>query len=234
MANTVKVTIDGPAGSGKTTIAKAVAGNLGFRYIDTGAMYRALAYFCKTNGVDITSEAAIADALGNIQIAVEYNNNGEQRVILGGKDITGEIRSAEISKMASDVSAFKPVRLKMVDMQRQLAANHDVIMDGRDAGSFVLPHADIKIFLIATTEDRARRRWNEMLDRGEYVKFEDVLKDIKVRDRNDCSRSFAPLVVPENAVIADTTDNTLEESIQIITDVVVERLPDVSRNKGDC
>jgi len=225
MSNTVKVTIDGPAGSGKTTIAQAVSANLGFRYIDTGAMYRAVALGCIKAEIDASDEDAIDDFINNNAITVEYDAEGNQKIALNGEDITDSIRSSDISKLASDISSFKNVRLKLVEIQRDLARNYNVVMDGRDTGSFVLPHADIKIFLIATTEDRARRRWNEMLDRGEFVKYEDVLKDIKYRDRNDCSRAFAPLVIPENAVIADTTDNTLEDSIQIITEVIKERLP---------
>lgn len=234
MEKTVKITIDGPAGSGKTTIAKQVSKDLGFRYIDTGAMYRAVAFACMENGVDARDSEGIKAVLSKINLTIEYTAVGEQKVILDGVDISDRIRTNEISNMASAVSANKNVRLKLVEVQRNLATKHNVIMDGRDAGSFVLPHADIKIFLMATTEDRARRRYEELAQRGEEVTYEKVLADVRRRDRNDCSRSFAPLVIPDNAVIADTTDFTLEESIQTIRQAIVERLPsDVLRHSTD-
>ena len=234
MEKTFKITIDGPAGSGKTTIAKQVSKDLGFRYIDTGAMYRAVAYACKENDVDVNDNDGVKELLDDIDLQVEYTDDGEQKIFLNGENIDDRLRTNEISNMASTVSAHKNVRLKLVDVQRDIAKKNNVIMDGRDAGSFVLPHADIKIFLIATTEDRARRRYEELAQRGEIITYEEVLSDVRKRDRNDCSRNFAPLVIPDNAIIADTTDFTLEESIQTIREAIVERLPrDVLRNKMD-
>jgi cytidylate kinase len=224
--HTIKVAIDGPAGAGKTTISRELARHFEYVYIDTGAMYRAIALKTVRKNLLPDDISAIADMLENTDVMLNYNDN-VQKVFLDGEDISEKIRVPEISGIASDVSALLPVRKKMVDLQRKMAAHHDVIMDGRDIGTYVLPHANIKIFLTATTEDRAHRRFRELEETGVITTIEDVRKDIMRRDKNDSSRDIAPLMVASDAIIVDTSDNTLQQSITILREIIQERLHEI-------
>lgn len=221
--STVKIAIDGPAGAGKSTIAKEVAKKMGYIYIDTGAMYRAVALKAIENGIDTKDVEGVCNILNDIDIDIQYNDKG-QAILLDGKDVTLAIRTQEVSKGASDVAVIPQVRMKLVELQRKLAANCNTIMDGRDIGTFVLPDADVKIFLTASIEERARRRYDEMKEKGYVCTFEDIKKDIEYRDKNDSSREFAPLRAADDAIIFDNTGNTLEQSINIVQQLIKERL----------
>lgn len=223
---TIKIAIDGPAGAGKTTLSKKLADIFGLVYIDTGAMYRAIALKARRTGCDITNEDDVAQLLFNTQIDILHLSS-EQIIMLDGEDVSTEIRDPEISVAASDVATIPAVRLKLVEMQRNIARQHDVIMDGRDIASYVLPHADLKIFLTATLDDRALRRCRELEEHGLPADFETVKRDIKYRDKNDSTRGFAPLMVVPDALIIDTSENSLEESMEILTQIIRERLEDV-------
>lgn len=219
----VNIAIDGPSGAGKSTIARAVAKALGMLYVDTGAMYRAIGLYAFENGIAPRDAAALGRALADIDIKLAYEG-GVQRVFLNGRDVSEAIRRHEISSYASDVSALPAVRAFLLDLQRDMAKTHSVIMDGRDIGTVILPHADIKIFLTAAAEDRARRRFDELYAKGETVSYERVLEDVRVRDHNDETRAAAPLRPAPDAEIIDTTGNTLDESIELILNFVKERL----------
>ena len=219
----VAVAIDGPSGAGKSTISKMVAKEFGFTYVDTGAIYRTVGVYAFRNGINPCDADSVSDALKNINIEIRHEN-GIQCLYLNGEDVTGAIREHIISKYASDVSAIPAVRAFLLDMQREFAMRGSVIMDGRDIGTVVLPDAQIKIFLTATDEDRARRRYEELVLKGQDVGFEKVLADMRERDRQDSSRAVAPLVPAPDAIKVDTTGNTLEESVKIIKDIISERL----------
>ncbi len=219
----VNIAIDGPSGAGKSTIARAVAKALGMLYVDTGAMYRAIGLYAFENGIAPRDAAALGRALADIDIKLAYEG-GAQRVFLNGRDVSEAIRRHEISAYASDVSALPAVRAFLLDLQRDMAKTHSVIMDGRDIGTVILPHAEIKIFLTAAAEDRARRRFDELCAKGETVSYERVLEDVRVRDHNDETRAAAPLRPAPDAEIIDTTGNTLDESIELILNFVKERL----------
>lgn len=219
----VNIAIDGPSGAGKSTIARAVAQALGMLYVDTGAMYRAIGLYAFENGIAPRDAAALGRALADIDIKLAYEG-GAQRVFLNGRDVSEAIRRHEISAYASDVSALPAVRAFLLDLQRDMAKTHSVIMDGRDIGTVILPHAEIKIFLTAAAEDRARRRFDELCAKGETVSYERVLEDVRVRDHNDETRAAAPLRPAPDAEIIDTTGNTLDESIELILNFVKERL----------
>lgn len=219
------IAIDGPSGAGKSTLAKLCAESLGFLYVDTGAIYRTVGVFVKNAGLGSKDEAGITALLPKIDINMRHDENGLQRMILNGKDVTDEIRLPEISIYASDVSAIPSVRAFLLDMQRHLAETHNVIMDGRDIGTVVLPNAELKIFLTAAPEERAQRRYDELLLRGVTTSYDEVLRDIEYRDRNDTMRSTAPLRPADGAVILDTTGNTLEQSFDIIRRLIEERMP---------
>ncbi len=212
---TVQVALDGPAGAGKSTIAKRVAKDLGFIYIDTGAMYRAVALKAIKSGITPSDEKEVEKMLPILDIDIRHQD-GVQKVFLDGEDVSEKIRTPEVSVAASDISAIPKVRLKMVDMQRDLAGSHNVIMDGRDIGTYVLPNAKIKIFLTASTEKRAERRYKELLEKGTSTTFEEVKKDMEYRDKNDSTRAFAPLKVADGAKVIDTSDLNLEESINTV------------------
>ncbi len=215
-----KVAIDGPSGAGKSTIAKRAAQTLGFVYIDTGAMYRTVALACLNEKVNIKEnpEKAIG-VVNNISIDIDYIE-GEQRIFLNGADVSHKIRTPEVSMGASDVSAIGAVREKLVSLQRELAGTKNVIMDGRDIGTHVLPDADVKIFLTASAEVRAERRFKELIEKGTKVSYEDVLSDIIKRDRQDETREVSPLRRAEDAVLADTSELTLDESIELVLDLI--------------
>ncbi|MGN0524737.1 (d)CMP kinase [Eubacterium sp.] len=216
------VAIDGPAGAGKSTIAKAAAKELGFIYVDTGALYRAIAYNAVTKGV-IDDTQKIIDMLTDTNVELKYVD-GVQAVYLNGDDVSAYIRTPEISMGASKVSAIPQVREFLLNLQRDIAQKNNVIMDGRDIATVVLPNADVKIFLFASPECRAQRRYKELMEKGEDVTLEDVLADVNQRDYQDSHREIAPLKPSEDSVMADTSKLTLEESIQLIIDIIKERI----------
>ena len=218
-----KIAIDGPAGAGKSTISKKVASALGFVYIDTGAMYRAVGLKAVRCGADTNDENSVVKLLPSLDIDIKHEGV-EQHIYLDGENVSGLIRTPQISMAASNVSRIPAVRLAMVDMQRKLAKNHDVVMDGRDIASYVLPDAEIKIFLTASVEARAKRRYDELLEKGESVNFEDVKNEMVVRDTNDSTREFAPLIIADGAEVIDTSELTLEESIDKVINYVRENL----------
>ncbi len=219
----IKVAIDGPAGAGKSSIARAVAEKLGFVYIDTGAMYRAVAVYAIENGIEIKEEAFSKDVLDKIQIDIEYGEEG-QRILLCQKDVSKRIREADASIGASNVAVIPAVRLKLVELQRKLAEKTSVIMDGRDIGTYVLPDAEVKIFLTASVEERARRRFAELIQKGTEADLESVKRDIIYRDKNDSQRKFAPLRQAEDATLVDTSDMTMDEVICAVTKMIKEAM----------
>lgn len=219
------IAIDGPSGAGKSTLARLIAKHFGFLYVDTGAIYRSVGLFALRNKVSSKDETGVTALLPKMKIEMKYDETGVQRMVLNGEDVSSEIRLPEVSLYASDVSAMPPVREYLLNMQREMARCHNVIMDGRDIGTVVLPRADLKIFLTATDEDRARRRYLELCEKKISTTFEDVLNDIRYRDKNDAMREVAPLKPAEDAVILDTTGNTLEQSLELIKSVVEEKLP---------
>ncbi len=210
-----KIAIDGPAGAGKSTISKKVAKELGFVYIDTGAMYRTVGLKAVNCGIDTKDAEGVSELLPDLDIDIRHEGV-EQYIYLDGENVSDKIRTPEISMAASNVSAIPAVRVAMVDMQRKLAQNHDVVMDGRDIGTFVLPDAEIKIFLTASVEARAKRRYDELIEKGEDVNYEDVKKEMEIRDYNDSHRDVSPLKVADGATIIDTSDLSLEESIKAV------------------
>ena len=216
------VAIDGPAGAGKSTIAKTAAKELGFIYVDTGALYRAIAYNAVTKGV-IDDTQKIIDMLTDTNVELKYVD-GVQAVYLNGDDVSAYIRTPEISMGASKVSAIPQVREFLLNLQRDIAQKNNVIMDGRDIATVVLPNADVKIFLFASPECRAQRRYKELMEKGEDVTLEDVLADVNQRDYQDSHRDIAPLKPSEDSVMADTSKLNLEESIQLIINIIKERI----------
>lgn len=223
MKRSIAVAIDGPSGAGKSTLAKAAAAHFGLIYVDTGAIYRTVGLAAQRAKIDSKDEPGVRALLPKLQIELKHNENGVQRMYLGGEDVSEEIRLPEISIYASDVSAMPVVREYLLEMQRSLARSHDVIMDGRDIGTVVLPDADLKIFLSANAEERARRRFEELEAKGIETTFNDVLRDIIYRDENDSSRAAAPLKAAEDAMILNTTGNTFEQSEQLIISIISER-----------
>lgn len=221
--NTVAIAIDGPSGAGKSTISRTLAAEFGFVYVDTGALYRAVGLAVLGRGIDPHDEAAVTPLLSELQVSLGYAD-GAQRVFLNGEDVSDRIRTPEVSMAASAVSALPPVRKFLFDLQQDTARRQNVIMDGRDIGTVVLPFADIKIFLTASPEDRAQRRFEELKLKGMDVTFDDVLSDMKQRDYNDSHRAAAPLRPADDAVLVDTSGNTLEQSVKLLKDLVAERL----------
>lgn len=209
------IAIDGPAGAGKSTIAKKVSAELGFIYLDTGAMYRAVALKAINSGISTKSQKDLAEMVENIDITILHENN-IQRIFLDNVDVSDEIRTPDVSVGASNVAVFQEVRLKLVDLQRKIAADKDVVMDGRDIGSFVLPNADLKIFLTAAVDERARRRYDELVQKGQKVDFDEVKADMMFRDNNDSSRAFAPLIKAKDAIEVDSTSMTIDEVVERI------------------
>ena len=199
------IAIDGPAGAGKSTIAKKLAADLGYVYVDTGAMYRAMAYYFLQNGIDAKDEKAIADACPKVDVTIQYVD-GEQQVILNGENVNGVIRKEEVGNMASATSVYPVVRTKLVDLQRQLAARENVIMDGRDIGTVVLPNANVKIFLTASSKVRAQRRFDELTAKGVACNIDEIEKDIIDRDYRDMHRETSPLKQADDAVLLDSSN----------------------------
>lgn len=216
----MKVAIDGPAGAGKSTIARAAAKELGFIYIDTGAMYRAVGLYAFRKGIDTKNDTeGIVALLPEIEVTISHVE-GVQRVFLCGEDVSEEIRLPEISVAASNVAVIPEVRLKLVELQRALSEKTDVIMDGRDIGTYVLPDAEVKIFLTADVNKRAERRHKELLEKGVNTTLSEVLSDMQYRDKNDSGRAFAPLRQAEDAIRVDTSFNTPDESIAEVVGII--------------
>lgn len=220
----IAVAVDGPAGAGKSSIARRVAASLGYIYVDTGALYRAVGLYMLKNGIDPADAGAVCPALERVRVSLSFAG-GEQRVILCGEDVTGELRSEQVSMAASRVSAMPPVRRFLFSLQQSIAEEQNVVMDGRDIGTVVLPNAQVKIFLTAAPEERARRRYEELLKKGQQADYDEVLRDLRERDYSDTHREVAPLVPAPDAVVVDTTGNTLEQSVRQLTKVILERLP---------
>lgn len=215
----INIAIDGPAGAGKSTIAKAVAKDLNIIYLDTGAMYRATAYYAISQGIDVTDEEKVAKMLETLEMDIEYKD-GAQQIIVNGINATPYLREHYMSKAASDVSALPCVRYKMVDLQRDFAKKHDVVLDGRDIGTFVLPDANCKFYLTATPEERARRRYDELKAKGENVDFDTLLQDIIKRDYNDSHRAVAPLKQADDADFVDTTSMSIDDVVAHVKEIV--------------
>ena len=213
------VAIDGPAGAGKSTIAKLISREMGYIYVDTGAMYRAMAVYFSKNKVNPEDESAINEAVKNVDIKIEYQN-GEQQVILNGENVTGLLRTEETGKMASKTSKYAAVRTKLVALQRGLAKKTDVIMDGRDIGTTVLPDAFVKIYLTASSDARAKRRYDELVAKGEQCDLSAIKEDIEKRDYQDMHREISPLKQAEDAVLLDTSDMNIEQVVAAMRDII--------------
>lgn len=224
MGKKISVAIDGPAGAGKSTIARRLAGELGFRYVDTGAIYRTVAYFMDLWGVSPKDVDGVNRYIDELTVGIEYDDEGVQHMLMNGMDVTGDIRTPEISQKASLISAHAVVRDMLLDMQRNMAEEYDVVMDGRDIGSVVLPKATVKIFLTASPEVRARRRYNELVEKGQKASYEQVLKDVQQRDYQDTHRDIAPLKMCRDSVKVDTSEMDLEQSVAAIRKIVEEKI----------
>lgn len=220
----VSIAIDGPSGAGKSTLARALAKEKGYLYVDTGAIYRTLGCYVRRKGADPKDEAAVMELLRSAKVELRYGDEGLQRMFLNGEDVSEEIRLPEVSRYASAVSAHSGVRVYLLEMQRDLARKHSVVMDGRDIGTVVLPNADVKIFLTASAEARAQRRYLELRQRGTPEPFDQVLSEIVQRDWGDTHRAAAPLRQAEDAVVVDTTDLNFQESLAALLQVVGEEM----------
>jgi cytidylate kinase len=223
MEKHISIAIDGPSGAGKSTIAKRAAQEFGFIYVDTGAIYRTVGLAAQRAGAQSHDEEAVKALLPGLKIDIAYDGEGAQRMLLGGEDVSDAIRTPESSIYASDVSAMPSVRAFLLEMQRGMAERHDVIMDGRDIGTVVLPEAGLKIFLTASAEARAQRRLLELEAKGVKTSFDEVLHDIEYRDNQDSSRSAAPLRMAEDAVELDTTALDFEQSFQAVAELIRKR-----------
>ena len=218
----IKIAIDGPGGAGKSTVAKAVAKELGIVYVDTGALYRTIGYYVRQKGIDPHDRVRVPAVLCEISIEVKYEN-GTQRVYLNGEDLGDRIRTPEMSMYASAVSAIPEVRAFLLDTQRDIAKKNSVIMDGRDIGTVILPDAEVKIFMTASAECRAHRRYKELCDKGQKVRYEDVLAEMNERDHNDSTRDVAPTAAAADAVLLDNSDLSFEESVAAVIAIVNEK-----------
>ena len=220
----VAIALDGPAGAGKSSIAKRAAKALDFIYVDTGALYRTIGLAATRKGVEPKPSPEVEKLLSEITVDLTFNDKGEQIVLLDGEDVSGLIRTPEASMMASKISAVPSVRAYLLDLQRNMAKSHNVIMDGRDIGTVVLPDAKVKIFLTASPEARAQRRFKELCEKGMDVKYEDILNDVITRDYNDSHRETAPLKPAEGCVMVDTTELDFEQSVEKIISVIKENI----------
>ena len=224
MEKKISVAIDGPAGAGKSTIARRLAAELGYRYVDTGAIYRTVAYFMELWGVSPKDVDGVNRYIDELTIGIEYDEEGLQHMIMNGMDVTQDIRTQDISQKASLISAHAVVREVLLDMQRDMAKNYDVVMDGRDIGTVVLPKATVKIFLTASPEVRAERRCKELQEKGQKAQYAQILKEIQQRDYQDTHREIAPLKMCRDSVKVDTSDLNLEESVATIRKIIEEKL----------
>jgi cytidylate kinase len=216
------IAVDGPAGAGKSTIAKRVAKELGIIYVDTGAMYRAMGLYVKRKGLDGLDEAAVSACVDEISISLSFQD-GEQCVLLNGENVNGLIRTSEISAMASRISAYGAVRKKLVSEQQKIAAGTELIMDGRDIGSCVLPDAALKVYLTASSAVRGKRRYDEMVEKGEKCDLETIIKEIEERDYQDMHRAISPLVQTEDAILVDSSDMTIDQVVETILKLAEDR-----------
>lgn len=220
----ISIAIDGPGGAGKSTLARAAARELGYLYLDTGALYRTVGLAVRERGIDPDDRDAVAGVLEEINIRIEYGADGMQHVLLSGRDVSAAIRENDISYYASRVSANPAVRDFLLDLQREMARNDNVVMDGRDIGTVVLPRAQVKIFLTASPQARAQRRYRELRERGEQVEYDEVLREVCARDETDRNRAIAPLRQAEDAVLVDTTALSLEESLDVLLTAIRRKL----------
>ena len=225
MAKTYSIAIDGPAGAGKSTIARRLAAELGYCYVDTGAIYRTVAYFLDLWGVSPKDVDGVRRYIDELTVEIEYDETGSQHMIMNGMDVTKDIRTQEISQKASLVSAHKEVRDMLLDMQRDVARKHNVIMDGRDIGTVVLPKADVKIFLTASSQVRAKRRYEELIAKGQKAELPQILKEIEQRDYQDTHREIAPLKKAHDAVELDTSDLDVDSVIAAMKKIIGEKIP---------
>ena len=224
MAKTINIAIDGPAGAGKSTIARRLAKELGYYYVDTGAIYRTVAYFLDLLGISPKDVDGVERYIDELTVEIEYDEEGKQHMLMNGMDVTDDIRTPDISQKASLVSAHAMVREMLLDMQRDVAKKHNVIMDGRDIGTVVLPRATVKIFLTASAEVRAQRRTDEMLAKGQQANFQQVLKDIQQRDYQDSHREIAPLKRAKDAVLLDTSELDIDGVIAAMKDIIAKKV----------
>ena len=220
----ISVAIDGPAGAGKSTIARRLAAELGYRYVDTGAIYRTVAYFLDLWGVSPKDVDGVNRYIDELTVEIEYDDDGVQHMIMNGMDVTEDIRTQDISQKASLVSAHACVREMLLEMQRDLAKQYNVIMDGRDIGTVVLPKATVKIFLTASPEVRAKRRYNEYLAKGQKANYDTILKEIQQRDYQDTHREIAPLKLARDSIKVDTSEMTLDEVVSVIKRIISEKV----------
>ena len=224
MSKTISIAIDGPAGAGKSTIARRIAGELGFYYVDTGAIYRTVAYFLDLLGVSPKDVDGVERYIDELTIEITYDEEGKQHMLMNGMDVSDEIRTQDISQKASLVSAHAVVREVLLDMQREVARKHNVIMDGRDIGTVVLPKADVKIFLTASPEVRAKRRCDELNAKGQKANFEQTLKDIQQRDYQDTHRPIAPLKMARDSIKLDTSELDIEGVLAAMRKIIKEKI----------
>ena len=224
MAKTYSIAIDGPSGAGKSTIARRLAAELGYHYVDTGAIYRTVAYFLDLLGVSPKDVDGVERYIDELTIGIEYDEEGKQHMIMNGMDVSDEIRTQDIAQKASLVSAHAVVREMLLDMQRDLAKAHNVIMDGRDIGTVVLPKATVKIFLTASAEVRAKRRCDELIAKGQKAKYETVLKEVIQRDYQDTHREIAPLKLARDSIKVDTSEMDIEQVIAELKNIVGKKI----------
>ena len=225
MAKTISIAIDGPAGAGKSTIARRLARELGYYYVDTGAIYRTVAYFFDLWGVSPKDIDGITRYIDELTIGIEYDEDGVQHMIMNGMDVTDDIRTQEISQKASIVSAHAIVRELLLDMQREVAGKHNVIMDGRDIGTVVLPKATVKIFLTASPEVRAKRRTDELNAKGQKADYNKILKEIQQRDYQDTHREIAPLKMARDSIKVDTSEMDIDQVVATLRGIIGEKIP---------
>ncbi len=224
MEKKISIAIDGPAGAGKSTIARRLARELGYRYVDTGAIYRTVAYFMDLWGVSPKDVDGVTRYIDELTVGIEYDEDAVQHMLMNGMDVTEDIRSQDISQKASLISAHAVVREMLLDMQREVAQRFNVIMDGRDIGTVVLPKATVKIFLTASAEVRARRRTDELLAKGQKANFDTVLKEIRQRDYQDTHREIAPLKMARDSIKVDTSDMNLEQAVEAIREIILKKV----------